>query len=73
MIYKKFFKSNKDISCMGIGALHFGNFTNEEEAKKIIDYSVSEGVNYFDTAPMYGNSNSNHIICVNSTQTVLIV
>jgi aryl-alcohol dehydrogenase-like predicted oxidoreductase len=62
MIHKKVFKSNRDISCIGIGALHFGNFTNEEDAKKIIDYSVSEGVNYFDTAPMYGNSNSEKIL-----------
>jgi len=62
MIHKKVFQSNKNISCLGIGALHFRNFTNKEDAKKIIDYSVSEGVNYFDTAPMYGDSNSEKIL-----------
>ena len=37
MIHKKVFKSNKNISCIGIGALHFGNFTNKEDAKKMLE------------------------------------
>ena len=62
MLKKKVFKNSRSISCIGIGALHFGNFTDENESKKIIEYSINEGVNYFDTAPMYGNSNSEKIL-----------
>jgi aryl-alcohol dehydrogenase-like predicted oxidoreductase len=62
MIYKKVFQTDKNISCIGIGALHFGTFTNEENARLIIDFAIEEGVNYFDTAPMYGNSNSEKIL-----------
>lgn len=62
MIYKKVFRSEKLISCIGIGALHFGNFTSKEETKKIVDYAISHGINYFDTSPMYGNTNSEKIL-----------
>ena len=54
MLKKKVFKNSRSIS--GIGALHFGNFIDENETK-IIEHSINEGINYFDTAPMYGNSN----------------
>ena len=56
MIHKNVFRSKKKISCIGIGALHFGSFTDQKEAKKIVDYSISNGINYFDTSPMYGMS-----------------
>lgn len=62
MIHKNVFRSKKKISCIGIGALHFGSFTDQKEAKKIVDYSISNGINYFDTSPMYGNTNSEKIL-----------
>ncbi len=55
-------KKNLKISCIGLGALHFGVFTNQYKSSKIIDYALDNGINYIDTAPLYGNENSEVII-----------
>lgn len=62
MIYKKVFKSDKEISAISIGCLHFGTFTEKKEASLIIDKAIDNGINYFDTAPMYGKGNSEKIL-----------
>jgi len=59
VIYKSFDKI--ELPELGLGALRlptttnkFGDPINQAEAQKMIDYSMSNGVNYFDTAYAYG-------------------
>lgn len=46
------------ISYIGLGALHFGSFLNYKQTKSLIDYSLDNGINFIDTAPLYGNGES---------------
>ena len=74
MIFKKAFKSKK-ISCIGIGCLHFGTFTDYQETEKIVNNAIDNGINYFDTAPMYGNGLSEKYlgkILKNNRSTVMV-
>ncbi len=48
-------KNKIKISYIGLGALHFGVFCNLKQTKNLIDYSVDHGMNFIDTAPLYGN------------------
>ena len=48
-------KNKIKISYIGLGALHFGVFCNLKQTKNLIDYSVDHGINFIDTAPLYGN------------------
>lgn len=55
-------KNNLKISSIGLGALHFGVFTNQYKSSKIIDCALDSGINYIDTAPLYGNGASEEIL-----------
>jgi aryl-alcohol dehydrogenase-like predicted oxidoreductase len=46
------------ISYIGLGALHFGVFCDLKRTKNLIDYSIDHGINFIDTAPLYGNGKS---------------
>ena len=48
-------KNKIKISYIGLGALHFGVFCNLKQTKNLIDYSIDHGINFIDTAPLYGN------------------
>lgn len=50
--------NKKKISSISIGCLHFGNFVDFKEAEKIVKHAVDHGINYIDTAPMYGLGSS---------------
>ena len=62
MIYKKF--ENLNLSMLGFGTMKLptkgGNpeLIDEEEATKMFDYAIKNGVNYFDTAWGYHNGKS---------------
>lgn len=62
MIYKKF--ENLNLSMLGFGTMRLptkgGNpeLIDEEEATKMFDYAIKNGVNYFDTAWGYHNGKS---------------
>jgi aryl-alcohol dehydrogenase-like predicted oxidoreductase len=58
MKYFTFGKNKTKISYIGLGALHFGVFLNLKQTKKLIDYALDNGVNFIDTAPLYGNGTS---------------
>ena len=47
-------KSNLTVSRICIGTMQFGLRTSEEEAIKIMDKAVDMGINFFDTANVYG-------------------
>jgi len=62
MQYRKFGRSGLKVSAIGIGSMHFGARTNEEESARIIDMALDEGVNLIDTANVYGKGVCEEII-----------
>lgn len=66
MIYKDF--KDKKLSALGMGCMRFPHFgetdqhINEEETEKLIDYCMSNGINYYDTAWAYHWGNSEPLL-----------
>lgn len=65
MNYRKFGNTGEKISALGFGCMRFPeykvdekNFVDTEKVDEMIKYAYENGVNYFDTAPYYCNSNS---------------
>ena len=54
MKYTKLGKSNLTVSKICLGTMHFGPRTSQEEAFKIMDRALEMGINFFDTANVYG-------------------
>jgi aryl-alcohol dehydrogenase-like predicted oxidoreductase len=54
MKYAKLGKSNMLVSQVCLGTMHFGGRTSEEDAFKIMDRALEMGINFFDTANVYG-------------------
>jgi aryl-alcohol dehydrogenase-like predicted oxidoreductase len=50
--------SDLSVSVVGLGGLHFGVFLNEDEARHLVHQAVDLGINFIDTAPLYGNGQS---------------
>ncbi len=51
MTYRVQHGSGQQISLLGFGMMRLPR--SQEEVDKMVDYAISHGVNYFDTAPMY--------------------
>jgi len=58
MKYTRLGKSNLTVSRVCLGTMHFGNRTPEAEAFKIMDRALEMGINFFDTANVYGGSDN---------------
>jgi aryl-alcohol dehydrogenase-like predicted oxidoreductase len=56
MQYTKLGKSNLTVSRICLGTMHFGGATPEEEAFRIMDRALDMGINFFDTANVYGGA-----------------
>ena len=54
--------SNLKVSCMGLGTHHFGAYLKKDESIRLLKQASESGVNFIDTAPMYGQGNSEGII-----------
>ena len=54
MKYTKLGKSNLTVSRVCLGTMHFGYRTPEAEVFKIMDQALEMGINFFDTANVYG-------------------
>lgn len=54
MQYTKLGRANVTISKICLGTMHFGTYTPEEEAYRIMDKALEMGLNFFDTANVYG-------------------
>ena len=52
MTYRKQNGSGENISLLGFGMMRLPR--EQEEVNRLVDYAIAHGVNYFDTAPMYG-------------------
>lgn len=54
MQYQRLGRSHMMVSKVCLGTMFFGNRTSEEEAYKIMDRCLELGINFFDTANVYG-------------------
>jgi len=53
MKYKKLGTTDLDVSLICLGTMTWGTQNSEEDAFEQMDYSVSKGINFFDTAELY--------------------
>ena len=53
MKYKKLGTTDLDVSLICLGTMTWGTQNSEEDAFEQMDYSVSKGINFFDTAEIY--------------------
>ena len=53
MEYRKLGKTDLDISLIGLGTMTWGWQNTQAEGFEQMDYALSQGVNFFDTAEMY--------------------
>ena len=53
MKYKKLGRTDLDVSLICLGTMTWGRQNTLEEAHSQMDYSVEQGINFFDTAEMY--------------------
>lgn len=54
MQYTKLGRSNLTVSKICLGTMHFGTKTPDDESYKIMDKALDMGINFFDTANVYG-------------------
>jgi NDP-hexose C3-ketoreductase / dTDP-4-oxo-2-deoxy-alpha-D-pentos-2-ene 2,3-reductase len=54
MQYTKLGRSNMNVSKICLGTMHFGTLTPDDEAFRIMDKALEMGINFFDTANVYG-------------------
>lgn len=59
MKYTNIGRSGLQVSRLCLGTMNFGEFTDENEAFRIMDAALDAGVNFFDTANHYGGSGEN--------------
>ena len=51
MTYRVQHDSNQHVSLLGFGMMRLPN--DQEQVNEMVDYAISHGVNYYDTAPVY--------------------
>jgi NDP-hexose C3-ketoreductase / dTDP-4-oxo-2-deoxy-alpha-D-pentos-2-ene 2,3-reductase len=54
MNYTKLGRSNLDVSRICLGTMHMGRVASEQESFRIMDRALELGINFFDTANVYG-------------------
>lgn len=54
MVYAKMGRSNLSVSRICLGTMHFGGVAEERECHRIMDRALEMGINFFDTANVYG-------------------
>jgi aryl-alcohol dehydrogenase-like predicted oxidoreductase len=62
---RKFGNSNLQISQLGLGCMGMSEFYgcyNDDESIKVIHYAMDNGINFFDTADMYGQGKNEILI-----------
>ena len=53
MQFKKLGNTDIDVSLICLGTMTWGEQNTKEDAFEQMDYSVSKGINFFDTAELY--------------------
>jgi aryl-alcohol dehydrogenase-like predicted oxidoreductase len=62
MEYKNFGRTGVKVSRICLGCMMFGWKTNEEDSIKIIEKAIADGINFLDTANVYGRGSSEEIV-----------
>lgn len=62
MKYNKLPNTGLQLSQICLGTMMFGGQTNEEDSLEIMDYAFNNGVNFFDTANVYNQGESERIV-----------
>lgn len=65
MLYREYGQTHEKVSILGFGCMRFPTIDNkidEEKSTEMIQYALSKGVNYFDTAYTYHNSESESFV-----------
>ena len=53
MKFRKLGNTNLDVSLICLGTMTWGTQNSEKDAFEQMDYSVDQGINFFDTAEIY--------------------
>ena len=56
MQYKSLGRTGLQVSPLCLGTMNFGPFTSEEDSYAIMDRALAGGINFFDTADIYGRT-----------------
>jgi aryl-alcohol dehydrogenase-like predicted oxidoreductase len=59
MEYRNLGRTGVKVSSFCLGTMNFGGRTDEKEASTIIDYAIDAGINFIDTANVYGHDPAN--------------
>jgi aryl-alcohol dehydrogenase-like predicted oxidoreductase len=51
-----------DVSLVGLGCNNFGGRTNESQSTEVVRAALDAGINFFDTADVYGSTRSEEIL-----------
>ncbi len=62
MDYRRLGRSGLEVSALCLGTMTFGDRTSAEDAQRIVDAARDVGVNFIDTADVYGNGLSERIV-----------
>jgi aryl-alcohol dehydrogenase-like predicted oxidoreductase len=54
MEYKYLGRSGLQVSVVGLGCMNFGMMNDEQESAEIVNAALDSGINFFDTADVYG-------------------
>jgi aryl-alcohol dehydrogenase-like predicted oxidoreductase len=55
MIYRNLGSAGVKVSVVGVGCNRFGNLLDREATQAVVHAALDEGINFFDTANVYGN------------------
>lgn len=62
MEYRSLGNSGLKVSLVGIGCNNFGNRCDQQQTAKIVHCALDQGINFFDTADMYGGGLSEEFL-----------
>jgi aryl-alcohol dehydrogenase-like predicted oxidoreductase len=62
MEYRKLGRSGVFVSPLCLGAMNFGGVTNEDDSCAIMQKAVEAGINFFDTANVYNQGESERVV-----------
>jgi aryl-alcohol dehydrogenase-like predicted oxidoreductase len=62
MEYKPFGRTGVNVSPLVLGCMMFGQKTDLDDTCKIVDHAIGEGINFLDTADVYGKGASEEFV-----------